>query len=81
LNIFDEILSAAAANTSFERWFSSAEMVELADWENYIRGKLRHPLYRGTLDHEIDIFGESLRTFWKINKAHIEAQPVDPYMW
>jgi hypothetical protein len=43
--------------------------------------KLRHPLYRSILNHEGEIFGESLRRFWHKHKKKIESTPADPFIW
>ncbi|MBI1183582.1 hypothetical protein GC194_04890 [bacterium] len=81
LNLFDEILSVS--NQSQRNWFITkpASLIELTDWETYIKEKLRHPLYRSILNNESQIFGTSLRDFWIKNKEDIENHPADPFMW
>jgi len=56
-------------------------LIEISDWETYIKIKLRHPLYRSILNNEKEIFGGSLRDFWEKNKKDIESLQVDPFMW
>jgi len=81
LNSFDEILSIAS-RTGRRSWFSRPPaLIEISDWETYIKIKLRHPLYRSILNNEKEIFGASLRDFWEKNKKDIESLKVDPFMW
>lgn len=81
LNSFDEILSIAS-RTGRRSWFLRPPvLVEISDWESYIKIKLRPPLYRSILNNEIEISGGSLRDYWKKNKKDIESLPVDPFMW
>jgi len=81
LNSFDEILSIAS-RTGRRSWFLRPPvLIEISDWETYIKIKLRHPLYRSILNNEKEIFGASLRDFWEKNKKDIESLQVDPFMW
>lgn len=80
LNLFDEILSMATASRSKLSLLMPA-IVELSDWENYIKHKLRHPLYHAILNHEGSIFGAGLRDFWNDNKTSLETTAIDPYSW
>jgi len=81
LNSFDEILSIAS-RTGRRSWFLRPPvLIEISDWETYIKIKLRHPLYRSILNNEKEIFGGSLRDFWEKNKKDIESLQVDPFMW
>lgn len=78
LNLFDEIICNAAASASGPALLAP-RVAEFADWEAYVRHKLRHPLYRSILAHEEHIFGTALRDFW--NRHRNEATPPDPYSW
>ena len=80
LSLFDEILSVAAAFKSGPG-ILAPPVLELADWQGYMKRKFRHPLYRSILKREGDIFGAALRDFWSANQASIEAASVDAYMW
>ena len=81
LNSFDEILSTSSETTGRLSFLKPPSMIEMSDWETYIRITLRHPLYRSILKNEKEIFGASLRNFWDRNKQSIESTPVDPFMW
>jgi len=80
LNLFDEILFTAATFKSGPA-ILTPQVVEISDWEAYIKHKVNHPLYRSILNNENAIFGAALRDFWFSNKASIDAAPVDPYTW
>lgn len=80
LNMFDELLSISP-KTSGMRAFLRPGLVEKKDWEEYMKQKLRHPLYRSILIREADIFGASLREFWKRNRKSIEGKTADPFVW
>lgn len=80
LNLFDELLSLSSSTSGI--WaFLRPTIVEQKDWEGYIKEKLRHPFYRSILIHEDDIYGASLREFWKRNRKAIEAKPANPFIW
>jgi hypothetical protein len=81
LNSFDEILSISSKTTGTWSFLKPPSVIEISDWETYIRMTLRHPLYRSILNNEKEIFGSSLRYFWDRNKQAIESAPVDPFMW
>ncbi|MDP1681417.1 MAG: hypothetical protein Q8L39_06540 [Burkholderiales bacterium] len=81
LNLFDEILSMSSKPSNSWAFLRPAELVEKADWEEYIREKLRHPFYRSILLHEKHIYGASLREFWVSNQSLIESKPADPFIW
>lgn len=81
LNIFDEILSASTHGKAPLPFLEQPGIVEISDWENYIKQKLMHPLYRSILNNEIDIFGSSLRNFWLLNRDSIESGRANPFMW
>ncbi len=81
LNIFDEILSSENHSASYLSFLiNQPAILELSDWESYIKQKLKHPLYRSILQKE-DIFGDSLRKFWNSNKDFIELEEASPFMW
>lgn len=80
LSLFDEILSITTTFKSGPA-ILAPQVLELSDWESYIRRKFKHPLYRSILNNEGEIFGAALREFWSANKAAIDAAPVDPYTW
>lgn len=81
LNLFDEVLSNIAKTRQGWAFLRPAGLPEKADWEEYIKVKLRHPLYRSILNHEQHIFGAALREFWNAHQAEIEAKLTDPYIW
>lgn len=81
LNTFDEILSLSSEKPAWANFLGAGRMIESLDWEQYIRIKLRHPLYRSILNHEKEIFGEALRTYWATHRPHIEAAAIDPFVW
>jgi len=81
LNSFDEILSISSRTTGKFSFLKPPALLEIADWEGYIRVILRHPLYRSILNTEKDIFGKALREFWKHNKRDIESTPVERFIW
>lgn len=80
LNLFDEIIRNAAAFKSGPAMLSP-QVAELADWETYIKHKIKHPLYRSILNNESQIFGSALREFWTKNKGVVDSKPIDPYLW
>ena len=81
LNLFDEILSTSSKTSGSWSFLTPAALVEISDWEEYMREKLRHPLCRSILNHEDRIFGASLRDFWAKNKEVIESKSADPFIW
>jgi len=81
LNLFDEILAISAKTGGSWTFLRPVALVEKADWDEYIKEKLRHPFYRSILNNEKHIFGAALRTFWKRNKKTIESNPADPFIW
>ena len=78
LSLFDDIVSTATFKGPA---MIAPHVIELADWEGYMKRKFSHPLYRSILNNEGKIFGAALRDFWSTNRASIEAEPVDPYTW
>lgn len=80
LNLFDELLSISSKTNGI--WsFLRPTVVEKKDWEGYMKEKLRHPLYRSILIHEENIYGASLREFWKRNRKVIESKSADRFIW
>jgi hypothetical protein len=81
LNLFDEILSIAARSSRGWGFLKPTALPEKEDWEEYIKLKLRHPLYRSILKHEQDVFGAALREFWLSHQSEIESKLADRYSW
>lgn len=81
LNLFDEILSIASKTNKGWSFLKPAYLVEKADWEEYIKVKFRHPLYRSILNHEKHIFGAPLRAFWDSHKTVIESKLAVAHIW
>lgn len=81
LNFFDEILSESAETRGRWGFLKPPAVLEISDWEAYIKVKLKHPLYRSILNREGHIFGGALRDFWKENRKAIEAESADPFIW
>ncbi len=81
LNIFDETLSLSMRKQGITSLLVPSLLIESEDWESYILLKLRHPLYRCILNHEQDIFGESMRQYWRKHKAEVETTTSDPFVW
>jgi hypothetical protein len=81
LNLFDEILSTASKSSRGWTFLKPAALPEKADWEEYMKVKLRHPLYRSILNREKHVFGAALREFWESHQLEIESKLADPYSW
>lgn len=81
LNLFDEILSIPSKTSGILSILRPPALTERFDWEAFIKVKLRHPLFRSILKHEIEIFGDSLQCFWKKNSNEIESMSADPFAW
>jgi len=81
LNLFDEILSITAKTNKGLKIFKPAYLMDTADWEEYIKVKLRHPLYRSIMNHEKHIFGAQLRAFWVSHKDTIESKLAVAHIW
>ena len=81
LNSFDEILSLASKTSGGWSFLKAPALIEISDWEVYIKVKLRHPLYRSILKHEAHMFGVALRDFWNTHRQEIESTPADPFVW
>lgn len=81
LSMFDEILSVSSMTSRKWPLLKPPSLIELSDWETYIRVKLRHPLYQSILMYEKNIFGESIRSFWEKNEKDIISMPIDPFIW
>jgi len=81
INMFDEILTVSSRAKGKFSILHPSPFLELSDWENYIKLKLRHPLYQSILSCEEDIFGQSLRSFWNTNKEDILSKPCDTFIW
>jgi hypothetical protein len=81
LNSFDEILSFSSKTSKRWSFLRPPGLIEISDWEIYIKELLRHPLYRSILNREARIFGAGLRDFWNQHKQEIETTPADPFVW
>jgi len=81
LNLFDEILSTSSKSSRGWTFLKPAALPEKADWEEYMKVKLRHPLYRSILNREKHVFGAALREFWDSHQLEIESKLADPYLW
>lgn len=81
LNLFDEILSAAAQARDSFFLLRPPEIFDLEDWEQYIMHKLTHPLCRSILAIESPIFGRTLQGFWRSHKSAIASKSPDRFSW
>lgn len=81
LNLFDEILSIPSRAGGILSILMPPALTERLDWEAFIKVKLRHPLFRSILKHEIQIFGDSLQCFWRKNSKEIESMSADRFAW
>lgn len=81
LNLFDEILSAAAQAKNSIFFLRPPEISELEDWEEYIMHKLTHPLCRSILMIESRIFGRTLQDFWTKHESVIASKLPDRFSW
>lgn len=81
LNLFDEILSVSTHGKARFFVFKSPTILEIANWEAYIKHIMTHPLYRSILNKEQTIFGGSLQSFWNRHKREISNKTPDPFSW
>lgn len=81
MDLFDEILFLAAHSKTGPMLLMPPDVIELSDWEEYIRRKFRHPLYRTILNNEGEIFGDALRKFWSESKQSIGRESANPFVW
>lgn len=81
ISMFDEILSISSRTSGRFSFLKPPSLIEISDWEVYIKVKLRHPLYLSILKYEKNIFGKSLRDFWKKNEQKIVSLSIDPFIW
>lgn len=81
INIFDELLSLATQSRVGPKFLMPPGVIELSDWEAYIRRKLSHPLYRSILNNESEMFGAPLRAFWTTIKKSLDAASPNPFAW
>ena len=61
--------------------FKPPGILEIADWEEYMKHRLAHPLARSIMANEASIFGRGLRDFWSRHRDAIARQTPDPYCW
>lgn len=81
LNMFDEILSRSSKASKKLPLFKPPTILELSDWEMYIKVKLRHPLFQSILKNEDYLFGTALWHFWRRHESEITSLPSDPFVW
>lgn len=81
MNLFDELLSLAKHSKTGPWLLMPPNVIELSDWEEYIKRKVRHPLYRSILNNESEIFGAALRDFWSTIKKSGDAASPSPFVW
>jgi hypothetical protein len=81
LNIFDEVLAFSAKSGKWWNLFKPQAVVELSDWESYIKEMLKHPFYRSILNNEGKIFGKSLQKFWGESRIDIAPERVNQFLW
>jgi hypothetical protein len=81
INLFDELLSSCKHSRVGPWLLTPPGVIELADWEQYIKRKFRHPLYRSILNNESEVFGAALREFWSVNKPSLHTAAPSPFVW
>lgn len=81
LNLFDEILSTSSETSRGWGFIRPGGLPEKEDWEEYMKVKFRHPLYRSILNNEKHVFGAALREFWESHQRDIESKLANPYIW
>jgi len=72
MNIVDAMLSAAECDPDTKL------ALEWADWLNYFKWRLDHPLFREIVESDAWMWGEVFRTFWfsELYPQHLENQPA-----
>jgi hypothetical protein len=81
LSTFDELLSfTSQAGSGVSALFKPPGILEIGDWEEYMKHRLSHPLARSIMAHEAPIFGRGLQDFWSRHREAI-ARSSDPYSW
>jgi len=81
INLFDELLSSSKQSQRGLSLLMPPDVIELSDWEQYIKRKCRHPLYRSILNNEAEVFGAALREFWSTSKGSIDTSAASPFVW
>ena len=82
LSTFDEVLSVASqAGSGISSLFKPPGILELADWEEYMKHRLSHPLARSIMAYEASIFGRGLQDFWSRHRDAISRRTPDPHSW
>ena len=81
INLFDLIIASSNQTRRGNIFTHPPKVIEISDWEEYIKRKLSHPLCRCIMHNESHIFGRGLRDFWEAHRASIEAMPPDPFSW
>lgn len=82
LSMFDEVLSVAGhTGSGISSLFKPPGILEIDDWEEYIKHRLSHPLARSIMAHEAPIFGHALQNFWSRHRDAISRRTSDPHSW
>jgi len=82
LSAFDEILAVTSQTGSgIYSLFKPPGILEIADWEEYMKHRLTHPLARSIMENEASIFGRGLRDFWLRKREAISGQTLNPHSW
>jgi len=81
LNLFDDLLSTATQVQDEVSLIRPPIILEKADWEEYIKHRLKHPLCHSILTEEGKIFGHALQEFWNTHRADITRNPPDRFSW
>jgi hypothetical protein len=82
LSIFDEALSVSnQAGSGLASLAKPPGILEIADWEEYIKHRLAHPLARSIMTNEGAIFGRGLQDFWSRHREAVSSRSPDPHSW
>jgi hypothetical protein len=82
LSLFDEVLSVASqTGGGFASLFKPPGILDIADWEEYMKHRLSHPLARSIMANEAPIFGRALQDFWSRHREAISRRTPDPHSW
>ncbi|MAL19226.1 MAG: hypothetical protein CL670_03550 [Balneola sp.] len=81
LNLYDEILCTSNHNKAKFFFINSPAMIEVEDWEEYMKCKMTHPFIQSILNNEAHIFGKSLQTFWNVYRKEITGKTTDRFSW
>jgi hypothetical protein len=82
LSMFDEVLSVASqTGGGIASLFRPPGILEIADWEEYMKHRLSHPLARSIMMNEAAIFGRGLQDFWSRHRDAISRRTPDSHSW